>query len=491
LADALASLRATLHGRFAEAEAMRERALATGLRMQLANSLGVYASQRIMAYAFQGRLAEIAMELDVFVDAHPFGARWRPFRALARNAKGDVVEARAEFQSLLAAGLAPAERGVMARTYLAGLAALCVALRDREHAAMLYDRIAQRDDVWSMDGCHTLGPWALYLGALARLCGEYAAAAEHFETTIQLGRRMGSPLIVARAQSQLASVLLAQRPNAEQRARIATMLAEAGQCAAELGLADVAARVARLQAKTTDESTDGGVNVFRHDGDIWTVRYAGHDLWLKDGKGPRYLAALLAAPGRELHVLQFLPTTGAERRADVADGLTVGAAGGALEDAPDEQARRAYRTRVDDLRAELEEAEQFADTGRAEHLRVELEQLLAQLAGRFGKHATRRGPAETARKAVTKVIRTQIGRLLELQPELGRHLSATVRLGTVCVYAPSMPVAWEVGVGASPKPANVRSRGRSRPARSPASNVRFLSASPSYASKAAPLRITR
>ena len=75
--------------------------------MQLPNAVGVYASQRIMWHAFQGRLAEIAPEIEAFVDAHPGGAGWRPFRALARLARGDVVAARAEFQSLLASRLAP------------------------------------------------------------------------------------------------------------------------------------------------------------------------------------------------------------------------------------------------------------------------------------------------------------------------------------------------------------------------------------------------
>ncbi len=446
LADALASLRATVRGRFAEAEAARDRALATGMRMQLANALGVYASQRIMAYAFQGRLAEMGAELDVFVDAHPFGARWRPFRALARIADGDVVAARVELQSLLATGFAPAERGVMSRTYLTGLAALCVALRDREHAPLLYDRVLQREDVWSMDGCHTLGPWSLFLGSLARLCDRPADAMRHFESAIQHGRRMESPPIVARAQSLLASLRLSLQPNAAERAEIAAMLAEAGQCAEELGLVDVTARVGRLQARIGEPETETGTNVFRHDGEIWTVCYAGRDLHLKDGKGPRYLASLLAAPGRELHVLQFVATAPLPTRtlAAAGEGLSIGAAGAALDDAPDDRARRAYRARLDDLRAEIEEAEAFADSGRAEQLRAELEQLVGELAGRFGTRTTRRGPAETARKAVTKVIRTQIGKLLELHPPLGRHLSETVRMGTVCVYAPPDPVAWDV-----------------------------------------------
>jgi hypothetical protein len=167
---------------------------------------------------------------------------------------------------------------------------------------------------------------------------------------------------------------------------------------------------------------------------------------LKDGKGPRYLASLLAAPGRELHVLQFVvqpsaPAAAAVEReeADLAIDL-----GGAIDDAPDERARRAYRARLADLRAELEEAERFADRGRVERLHAELEQLYGELARRFGGRATRRGPAETARKAVTKVIRTQIGKLLDLHPALGRHLSDAVKTGTVCVYAPPTPVAWDV-----------------------------------------------
>src|SRR4029453_19564881 len=91
----------------------------------------------------------------------PGGAGWQPFRALARLACGDAVAARAEFRSLLATGLARAERGVMARCYLAGLAALCIALRDRENAPMLYDPIARRKGAWSVGGCQTLGPWGL------------------------------------------------------------------------------------------------------------------------------------------------------------------------------------------------------------------------------------------------------------------------------------------------------------------------------------------
>jgi AAA ATPase domain len=440
LAEALSALRATVQGRFADAQCAMDRAFVTGRRMQLPNTLGVYASQRIMWHAFQGRLAEIAPEIETFVDSHPAGAGWRPFRALARLACGDAVAARAEFLSLLASGLAPAERGMMARCYLAGLAALCIALREREHAPMLYDHIARRPDTWSVDGCQTLVPWALLLGGLARLCERPGDAVRHFETAILLGRRMGSRPIVARAQSMLASVRLSGRLDGDERADITAMLAEAAQCARELGLLDVAARVERLQGKLV-ETRD---NAFQRDGDVWTMRYGGRELRLKDGKGPRYLATLLAAPGRELHVLEFVAMTAPPASPSAARELSTTTSGGSLDDAPDHRARREYRARLDDLRADIEEAERFADIGRAERLRAEVDQLVAQLAGTFGTRRALRGPAETARKAVTKVLRTQIGKLLDVHPALGRHLRDTVRMGTVCVYAPPAPVEWDV-----------------------------------------------
>ena len=127
------------------------------------------------------------------------------------------------------------------------------------------------------------------------------------------------------------------------------------------------------------------------------------------------------------------------------EGLAAGRGGGALEDAPDAHARRQYRARVEELRAELDEAEQLCDLGRAERIRAELEFLVSQLAQTFGSHARKQSPAETARKAVTKVLRTQIDKLLATHAPLGEHLRDCVQTGTFCAYAPRAQVDWEVG----------------------------------------------
>jgi len=113
-----------------------------------------------------------------------------------------------------------------------------------------------------------------------------------------------------------------------------------------------------------------------------------------------------------------------------------------LDDGPDARALRDYRARLDELRSELDQAEAMGDLGRAQALRNELETLMAGLSLRLGNPRLR-GPAETARKAVTKALRTQIGKILEEYPALGRHLRDTIRLGTVCVYAPPVRIDWE------------------------------------------------
>ena len=48
------------------------------------------------------------------------------------------------------------------------------------------------------------------------------------------------------------------------------------------------------------------INVFRREGDYWSVVFDGHTVRVRDLKGMRYLARLLADPGREFHVLALV-----------------------------------------------------------------------------------------------------------------------------------------------------------------------------------------
>jgi hypothetical protein len=303
--------------------------------------------------------------------------------------------------------------------------------------------VSHRPERWAVTGWATFGPWALAQGSLARLCERPAQAAAHFEEAIRLGRAMGSPPVVAQAQSLLAAVWLSADPDAATRARAGATLAEAAETARALGLRDALARIERLRGGLAGARLEPP-NVLRREGDYWTVRYGSTTMRLKDTRGLGYLAALVASPGREFHVLQLAATVRGTAVPSAAAGeLPIRGIGQSLDHAPDLRARREYAERLRHVRADLDEAERLGDLGRCEHLRTELEQLLVHLDVRFGRHAQARGPAERARKAVTKALRTQVGKLLLEHPALGRHLGQTVRMGTFCVYAPPTLVPWE------------------------------------------------
>ena len=84
--------------------------------------------------------------------------------------------------------------------------------------------------------------------------------------------------------------------------------------AAELGMPGIEARARRLiAAATTSQRLPGHVpavgpappapNTFHLDGEVWTLRFAGHVCRVKDARGLRYIAALLRAPHRDLHAM--------------------------------------------------------------------------------------------------------------------------------------------------------------------------------------------
>lgn len=141
-------------------------------------------------------------------------------------------------------------------------------------------------------------------------------------------------------------------------------------------------------------------------------------------KGTEYLARLLETPGRDIHVLELEGATHRE-----------GDAGRLL----DPKAVAAYRARIGDLRAELEEAESFGDLGRREAAQAELDALTAELAralGLGGRGRVAGSKAERARVNVQRRLKDAIRRVARVDPHAGAHLERAVRTGTTCVYRP-------------------------------------------------------
>ena len=127
------------------------------------------------------------------------------------------------------------------------------------------------------------------------------------------------------------------------------------------------------------------------------------------------------------------------------DGLLPATAdAGAVLDAP---AKDAYRARIADLEAEIEQARRWNDVERAARAEDERAALTHELAGALGLGGRDRRAAsdsERARASVGKAVRGALHRLEDQHPELGRHLAVAVRTGTFCAYDPDPgAVSWD------------------------------------------------
>jgi hypothetical protein len=164
------------------------------------------------------------------------------------------------------------------------------------------------------------------------------------------------------------------------------------------------------------------------------VTFAGTTRRLRDSKGLRDLAVLLARPGEEVHCLELV------------GGTDTGGTGPVL----DQQARTAYARRIRDLQHDIDEARAANDPHRAERAEDELDALVRQLSEAFGLSGRARATgsaAERARAAAGWRVRAALRQAAEAHPALGRHLDNTVRTGTWCSYRPEVPVAWTVEAG--------------------------------------------
>src|SRR4029078_7752397 len=122
-------------------------------------------------------------------------------------------------------------------------------------------------------------------------------------------------------------------------------------------------------ATVSAQAADGLTASLHREGDVWRGEFDGRTRFVKDAKGVRRLALLLDNPGVEFHAVDIVGaaegTTAAGRAGVAGDADVEGRRGDGDAGAPrDPQAKREYRARLEDLRAEIEEAEDFNDPER-------------------------------------------------------------------------------------------------------------------------------
>ncbi len=424
------AMRALLDGRLDEAEPLIAAMLSAGAHADPMSTRMRYVTQMFVLRREQGRLAEVADLILAMVAAVPAMPALRAAAAVATLESGREGEARTHFEFLAQDDFARLPRDVTWAGGIAQLARVCAALSDTRRAAVLYELLlpdAERNLVIGFSGACE-GSAAAFLGMLAAVQERHADAVLHFEAALAMNARMGARPALAHAQREYAAMLL-RRGAPGDRERAAALLADAMRTYAELGMQSFLDRAAALAGPR--EPAASAANVLRREGDSWLIGYGGASFRLRDAKGLRYIARLVRDAEHELHVVDLAGAVDV-READATP-------------APDDQARLAYRRRLEDLRDQLEEAEGFGDIGRTAALQGEMDAIASELAAAYGLRGARaQGGAERVRKAVTKCIRDQIAKIGRADEALGRHLANAIRTGTFCAYVPERPLDWEL-----------------------------------------------
>ena len=460
-ATTMRAMWALLQGSCDEAERLAEQARSR--QPDGPNALFAYNDLLAVLRWFQGRPHELPQAWREEVARLPRFVYARVWRSLADAERGEEATAR-RLLRLLADELPERRRDGLWLPGVAVAALVAARLQEPVAADRLYQALLPyRTQVIAGAMPHPVvcfGPASFYLGLLATVTSRWAEAGDHFEAAIAANDRLGGGPFLARTRYEYARMLLA-RDQAGDRRRADELLDQALAAAGAMGLAGVVQAIRALRA--TEEAAPGvaaraatevAANTFRREGEYWTVGYDGSVVHLKDSKGLRHLARLLAHPGREFHAVDLEAADGSP--AGSRPGSRERAAAGELEgrrdlgDAGpmlDATAKAAYKARLDELRSELEEAEGRNDPVRAAKARGELDFLTAELAravGLGGRDRRAASHAERARLNATRAIHAAMANLARANPALGRHLSATIRTGRYCSYTPDprAPITW-------------------------------------------------
>jgi hypothetical protein len=308
-----------------------------------------------------------------------------------------------------------------------------LALGDLNWARMVRAELEQaQDDMcsWGLLGFAIDGPVTRPLAIVNAVLGDWPAATAYYERARAWCEQTGSWPMLCRVQLDWAELLASrQDPAQAQTAQTSEALARhAATIAREHALPRLLERAQRLccDAVEVEAPRHKASCSLMREGDVWRLSGLGASCVVRDSRGVAFLARLLEQPDRELHVLDLVGAP-EEIRHERAEPLI------------DARARDAYRTRMQQLREDLEQAEAWQDVARTERAREEIDSLERELARSLGLSGRlRRGsdPAERARVNVQRRIADALSRIRAIEPRLADHLQAAVRTGLFCAYEP-------------------------------------------------------
>jgi class 3 adenylate cyclase len=217
----VAAMRATMEGRFDDAEPLAEEARRGGERAQEPLAGQFHALQMAVIRRLQGRLEEALPAIREMGHRFPAIRAWRLTLASFLAELGSLDEARAEFEALAGRDFEDVPRDLQWLGAMTRLADTCAWLGDAERAEVLHAMLApfagQIVVVGRATSCQ--GPVDLYLGRLALTVGRSDQALAHFERAVELATRVGDRPFSIEARYGLGRAVAARgRPGDAERA---------------------------------------------------------------------------------------------------------------------------------------------------------------------------------------------------------------------------------------------------------------------------------
>jgi tetratricopeptide (TPR) repeat protein len=424
----------TLQGNFDQARQYMDEALALGQRIGEADAFSVRVDQVWELERLRGNTSECARLIgQLIAEGWPHTAMVEAMLALDT---GDPNRARSQLEGMEALGLRWPRWA--ATTHFAFRAELASATREPDLIAAARASLAPLLDDWVvLAGAVVVhGPIAYWAALLDQAEQRWEDAIGKFELARQSAERLSARPWSIRAELGLAECLL-QRGASADIPRASALLNEVESAASELGMVSVIRRLGdarKIVPPSTSSATEDIDNVWRFDGQVWTLRFGERSINVPDAKGLHDLRQLLSQPGSAIPV---------ERLIDPQNGLVPHRMG--ADSTIDELARAAYRQRLEELGEDVNAALREHDDERAGALDREREALISELRAATGLGGRRRrlgDDSERARKTISARIRDTLRHLEGPHPQLANHLRRSVSMGATCCYDPAERIRW-------------------------------------------------
>lgn len=422
-------------GRIDDAEATARTCLEFGVSVGDADALPYFGAHLMAIRWLQGRSEEVlplAREVassSTLVDGTVVNAA--AIAALAADA-GRLDEADAMVSEVLAH--LPGELPLSSNTLVVGfcLAEAALALDHQAAAAAARELLEPHASlpILVSFGVACLGSPERSLGLLAAAAGDPSTAIERLRRAVEHCDRIANRPMAAITRGDLGTVLARNGSRADRIAGRQMLVDAAGELAS-MGLTVRASRLSALATTLPADQEGSNGRITTGNGRI-ELAWNGVVVELDDSIGLRRIVQLLRNPRSEVSALEL-----------------AGAVTTAAQEVVDTTALADYRRRIDELRADLDDARLMGDIGGAERCHIELDAVLDEVrrSTRFDRRARAfSDPAERARIAVQKSIRRSLDRITALVPDQGADLAACITTGTRCTFRPvdDVPATWEL-----------------------------------------------